>query len=193
MEVHPTGNTDITILLQAWGAGDKSAEDQLWPIIFPELKKLARRQMVRERPDHTLQTVALINEAYVRLVAWDQAKFENRAQFFRMCARMMRQILVEYARARQCKKRPQHLGKVDLDDVVLVSKSKDEVLIALDEALRELAIIHPRKSEVVVLRFFGGLSVEETAELLEISRLTVIRDWNFARAWLRLAIDGKSI
>ena len=179
------------MLLQAWSKGDKSAGDQLWLLVYSELKRMARRQMAKERPDHSLQTSALVNETYLRLVEWSQAHWENRIQFFRMCARMMRQILVDHARARQCKKRPDHLGKVVLDDVVLVSKSKGEELLALDEVLNALESIDPRKREVVEMRFFLGLSVDEIADVLKISRLTVIRDWNFARAWLRMAMSEK--
>jgi len=181
---------EITRLLRGWSEGDQSAQEKLWPIIFTELKRLARRHLAKERPGHTLQSGALVNEAYVRLVDWNNTRWQNRAQFFAMCARMMRQILVDHARARQCKKRPPQTGRTSLEEVVLVCESKGEDLLALDDALRRLAEIHPRKSEVVELRFFGGLSVEETAEVLKVSRLTVIRDWNFARAWLRTAMSG---
>lgn len=177
--------TDITVLLHAWSEGDDSAQERLWPIIFQELKHIARRHMARERPDHTLQSGALVNEAYVRLVDANDMHWSSRTQFFAMCARMMRQILVDHARARHSKKRPTHGRKLSLDDIVLVSKSKGEDLIALDDALKELAAIDPRKCEVVELRFFAGVSIEEAAEILKVSRLTVIRDWNFARVWLR--------
>ncbi len=181
---------EITRLLRGWSEGDQSAQEKLWPIIFKELRRLARRHLAKERPGHTLQSGALVNEAYVRLVEWNNTRWQNRSQFFAMCARMMRQILVDHARARQCKKRPSQTGRTSLEEVVLVCESKGEDLLALDDALRRLAEIHPRKSEVVELRFFGGLSVEETAEVLKVSRLTVIRDWNFARAWLRTAMSG---
>ena len=182
---------EITILLQAWSSGDISAQEKLWPIVFAELKRLARRQLAKERPDHTLQSGALVNEAYLRLVDWDNAQWQNRCQFFAMCARMMRQILVDHARARQLQKR--RGVKVPFEDGFLVSESKGEELLALDDALKQLATIHPRKSEVIELRFFGGLSVEETAEVLNVSRLTVIRDWNFSRAWLRETLSNTGL
>ena len=148
--------------------------------------------MRRERPDHTLQTGALVNEAYMRLVDWKQAQWRNRAHFFGMCARMMRQILVDHARAHGYQKRGGGRPIATLDEAATVSSTKSEQLVALDEALQRLASIHRRKSDVVELRFFGGLSVEETAEVLKVSRLTVIRDWNFARAWLLAEIGGKT-
>jgi len=184
---------DVTVLLHAWNEGDKSAQEKLWSIVFGELRRLARRHMARERPDHTLQSGALVNEVYVRMVDWNNTGWENRAQFFGMCARMMRQILVDHARTRHRLKRPAPTGRLSLDDVLFVSASKAEELLVLDEALKRLAEIHPRKSDVVEMRFFGGLSVEETAEVLKVSRLTVIRDWNFARAWLRLTMMGENI
>ncbi|HET9219603.1 MAG TPA: sigma-70 family RNA polymerase sigma factor [Terriglobia bacterium] len=182
---------EVTVLLRAWSAGDQTAHDKLWPIVFAELKRLARRQMARERPDHTLQSSALVNEAYVRLIDWNNAGWESRAHFFAMCARIMRQILIDHARSRRSRKRPGHAQRVSLNEVLIISDSKGEELLALDEALKKLAEIHPRKSDVVEMRFFGGLSVEETAEALKISRLTVIRDWNFARAWLRALVSGE--
>ncbi len=184
---------DVTRLLRAWSEGDRSVEQQLWPIVFAELKRLARRYMAQERPEHTLQSGALVNELYVRLHQSTNPEWANRAHFFGLCARMMRQILVDHARARQCQKRGRDGAKISLDDVALVSEEKGSQLLALDDALRHLAAIDPRKSEVVELRFFGGLSVEETAELLKVSRLTVIRDWNFARAWLLSIMQGENI
>jgi len=182
--------TDVTTLLHAWSTGDATAHKKLWSVVFSELKRLARRQMAQERPDHTLQASALVNEAYLRLVAWNNERWENRAQFFAMCARMMRQILVDHARARGCQKRPEQLARVVLSETVFVCESKNEQILALNDALERLAKIQPRKSDVVELRFFGGLSLEEIAEVLNVSRLTVIRDWNFARAWLRGVITG---
>jgi RNA polymerase sigma factor (TIGR02999 family) len=181
--------TDVTSLLQAWSAGDRSAQEKLWPVVFAELKRLARRHLAHERPDHTLQSAALVNEAYLRMVDWKNSGWQNRAQFFAMCARMMRQILVDHARTRNRLKRSG--GKISLDDIVLVSESRSEQLLALDEALNRLSKIHPRKGDVVELRFFAGLSVEEIGEVLKVSRLTVIRDWTFARAWLRTAMSGE--
>src|SRR5262245_45187485 len=184
--------SDITTLLQAWSDGNRDAHDQLWPIVHAELRRLAHRQMARERADHTLQTNALINEAYVRLVDWKDAQFKNRAHFFGMCARIMRQILVDYARSRGYQCRGGDAEIVPLDESAVIAPSKSEQLLALEEALTRLTAIQPRKGSVVELRFFGGLSVEETAELLGVSRLTVIRDWNFARAWLLAEMKGES-
>lgn len=189
---HPDTD-DVTLLLRAWTEGDRSAESKLWPIVFAELKRLARHHLANERPDHTLQSGALVNEAYVRLVAWNNAQWVNRAQFFAMCARIMRQILVDHARVHRSHKRPSSAGKLSLDDVVLVSESRREELLALDDALKRLADIHLRKSQVIELRFFGGLSFEETAQVLKVSRLTVIRDWNFARAWLQESMSGENL
>jgi RNA polymerase sigma factor (TIGR02999 family) len=175
---------EVMQLLQAWNSGDNAALERLAPIVFAELKRLARHYMAHERPGHTLESGALVNEAYLRLIHWPNAQWQNRAHFFGMCARMMRQILLDHARGRKYQKR--NAGhKVAFEDVIIVSASKSAELLALDDALKRLAEIHPRKSDVVELRFFGGLSVEETAEVLKISRLTVLRDWNFARAWLR--------
>ena len=184
---------DVTGLLRAWSEGNRSVEQQLWPIVFVELKRLAHRYMAQERLDHTLQSGALVNELYVRLQHNTNPEWANRAHFFGVCARMMRQILVDHACARQCQKRGRDGAKISLDDVSLVSESKGSQLLALDDALRQLAAIDLRKSEVVELRFFGGLSVEETAELLKVSRLTVIRDWNFARAWLLSVMRGENM
>src|SRR5215467_5293799 len=164
---------EVTRLLQEWTSGDKAALEKLAPLVFAELRRLARRHMAQERPDHTLESGALVNEAYLRIVRWPTARWENRAHFFGMCARMMRQILVDHARARHYQKRDAGL-KVSFDDAVTVSDSdsKGAELLELDEALKRLAAIHKRKSDVVELRFFGGLSVEEIAEVLNVSRLT---------------------
>jgi RNA polymerase sigma factor (TIGR02999 family) len=183
---------DLTSLLQAWETGDRSVEQRLWPIVFAELKRLARRNMARERPDHTLQSDALINEVYLRMSGGKNTHWANRAHFFGMCARMMREVLVDHARARQTHKRGGSESRVSLDGIALVLEKKGTQLLALDDAMKELAKTHPRKSDVVEMRFFGGLSFEETAEVLKISRLTVIRDWNFARAWLMSVINGES-
>jgi RNA polymerase sigma factor (TIGR02999 family) len=184
--------SDITALLQAWTDGDRSVHDQLWHIVHAELRRLAHRQMARERPDHTLQTNALVNEAYMRLVDWKQAHFKNRAHFFGMSARIMRQILVDYARSRGYQRRGGDAVTEPLDESAVIAPSRSEQLLALEEALTRLAAIQPRKGSVVELRFFGGLSVEETAEVLGVSRLTVIRDWNFARAWLLAEMKGEN-
>jgi len=181
---------EVTQLLQAWTSGDKAALEKLAPIVFPELRRLARRHMVHERPDHTLESGALVNEVYLRMVHWPDARWQNRAHFFGMCARMMRQILVDHARARKYRKRDAG-HRVCFEDIVIISDSKGAELVALDDALKRLAEIHTRKSDVIELRFFGGLSLEEIAEVLNVSRLTVIRDWNFARAWLRSELSRK--
>jgi RNA polymerase sigma factor (TIGR02999 family) len=181
---------EVTRLLQEWTSGDKAALERLVPLVFAELRRLARRHMAQERPDHTLESGALVNEVYLRLIHWPNARWQNRAHFFGMCARMMRQILVDHARARNYQKRDPGL-KVRFEEAVIISDSKTEELLALDEALKRLAAIQKRKSDVVELRFFGGLSLEEIAEVLNVSRLTVIRDWNFARAWLRSEVTAK--
>jgi RNA polymerase sigma-70 factor (ECF subfamily) len=186
----PPSRSDVTALLHAWSAGDQSAKETLWTIVFPELGRLARRHMRRERPDHTLQTGAVVNEAYLRLVDWKKAEWRNRAHFFGMCARIMRQILVDHARAHRYRKRGGDYRFETLDETAPLSTTRSEQFIALDDAMQRLASISKRKSDVVELRFFGGLSVEETAEALGVSRLTVIRDWNFARAWLRAEMSG---
>ena len=184
--------SDVTELLQAWSDGDRGAQDKLWPIVFAELSRLAHRHMRLERPNHTLQTGALVNEAYLRLVDWRNAQWRSRAHFFGMCARVMRQILVDHARAHGYEKRGGGLQIETLDETAVVSPPKGNQVVELDEAMKRLASIHSRKSDVVELRFFGGLSVEETAQVLKVSRVTVIRDWNFARAWLLSEISGNT-
>ena len=183
--------SDVTALLRAWNGGDQTAKDALWTIVFPELRRVAHRYMRAERPTHTLQTGALVNEAYLRLVDWKKAEWRNRAHFLGMCARIMRQILVDHARARGYQKRGGDPRLEALDEAATLSPTRSEQFIALDEAIEKLASISKRKSDVVELRFFGGLTVEETAEALGISRLTVIRDWNFARAWLRAEMSRR--
>jgi RNA polymerase sigma factor (TIGR02999 family) len=180
----------VTALLHAWSDGDALAHDRLWTIVHDELRRLAHHHMNGERQDHTLQTSALVNEVYMRLVNWKSARWKNRAHFFGMCARIMRQILVDYARARGYQRRGSNVVLEHLDESAIVSPSKGEQLLALADALTRLSAIQPRKGSVVELRFFGGLSVEETAEVLCVSRLTVIRDWNFARAWLLADMNG---
>jgi RNA polymerase sigma factor (TIGR02999 family) len=184
--------SNVTTLLQAWRAGDDTVTEKLWAIVFPELKRLAHQCMREERPNHLLQTGALVNEAYLRLVDWKKAHWHNRAHFFGMCARIMRQILVDDARAQGYEKRGGGLRIEVLDEAVTFSPTRSDQLVALDDALQRLAAISKRKSDVVELRFFGGLTVEETAQLLGVSRLTVIRDWNFARAWLLAEMSGKN-
>jgi RNA polymerase sigma factor (TIGR02999 family) len=185
--------SDVTALLHAWSSGDSSAKEKLWTLVFPELDRLAHRYMRKERIDHTLQTAALVNEAYLRLVDWRKAEWQNRAHFVGMCARIMRQILVDHARSHGYKKRGGDLQIETLDEAATVSPVRSAQLIVLDEAMKRLASISQRKSDVVELRFFGGLTVEETAAALGVSRLTVIRDWNFAKAWLLAEMSGKNL
>jgi RNA polymerase sigma factor (TIGR02999 family) len=178
--------------LLAWGQGDVRAFDRLVPLVHSELRRLARRHMGRERPGHTLQATALVNEAYLRLVAVNRVRWQNRAHFFAMAARMMRRILVDSARARGNDKRGGGARKVSLNDALVVADEPAQDLVALDEALTALEEIHPRKSQVVELRFFGGLSLEETAEALHISTDTVKRDWRFAKLWLLRELKAES-
>jgi RNA polymerase sigma factor (TIGR02999 family) len=173
-----------TELLVAWGRGEQRAFDELVPLVQDELRRIAKRYMARERPDHTLQATALVNEAYLRLIDLKQIRWQDRAHFFAMSARVMRRILVDFARARRQEKRGGGAKKVTLDEALVVSSESGQDLVALDEALTELAKVHPRKSEVVELRYFGGLSLEETAEALSVSIDTVKRDWRFAKLWL---------
>jgi RNA polymerase sigma factor (TIGR02999 family) len=180
----PIPSSRPTDLLLAWGRGETRAFDQLVPLVHDELRRLAKRYMARERADHTLQATALVNEAYLRLIDLKQIRWQDRAHFFAMSARVMRRILVDFARARRQDKRGGGARKVTLDEALVVSAESGQDLVALDEALTELAKVHPRKSEVVELRFFGGLSLEETAEALRISIDTVKRDWRFAKLWL---------
>jgi RNA polymerase sigma-70 factor, ECF subfamily len=180
-----TGSQEITQLLIAWSGGDQSALDRLIPQVHDELRRLARRHMAGERPGHTLQTTALVNEAYLRLIDSSRVKWQNRAHFFAVSAQLMRRILVDYARARLKKKRSGGAVHVSLDEDMLIDREPGGELVALDEALKRLSAFDERKSKVVELRYFGGLSVEETAEVLEISTATVLRDWQLAKTWLQ--------
>src|SRR3989442_4173317 len=176
---------DVTQLLLAWGDGDQAALENLMPLVFEELRRLAHRYMRRERPDHTLQTSALVNEAYLRLVEQKGVQWQNRAQFFGIAAQLMRRILVDYARMRRYAKRGGAVRPVQLDEAMIVSEERAADVVALDDALKSLAEIDPRKSQIVELRFFGGLSIEEAAEVLKVSPGTVMREWTLAKAWLR--------
>jgi RNA polymerase sigma factor (TIGR02999 family) len=184
---------EVTQLLNAWGSGDQSALEKLMPLIYDELHRLADRYMAHERPEHTLQTSALVNEAYVRLVDQRDVHWENRAQFFGIAATSMRRILVSYARSRNRAKRGGGALQVPLDDVALLSDERAAEMVALDEALEHLAGVDSRKSQVVELRYFGGLSIDETAEVLKVSPGTVMRDWTLAKAWLRRQITGQNL
>jgi len=170
-------------MLAAWSDGDEAALERLVPVIHAELRRLARRYLARERPGHTLQTSALVNEAYLRLIKWKGARFQDRAHFFGVSAQLMRRILVDFARARP-HAGAQEVRRVELEEALVVSRGRDRDLVALDEALVELAKLDGRKARVVELRFFGGLSVEETAEVLQVSPVTVMREWAKAKAWL---------
>lgn len=168
----------------AWGDGDEEALARIAPLVHAELYRLAKRYMSRERPDHLLQTSALINEAYLRLIDWKAVRWQNRAHFFGVAAQMMRRILVDFTRQRPRVEREVEAVKITLDDVMSVAGERDGDLLALDEALTSLAKLDERKSQIVELRFFGGLSVDETAEVMKIAPITVMREWNKAKAWL---------
>ena len=174
----------VTGLLLDWSNGDKAAYDKLVPLVYDELHRLARHYMSREREGHTLQTSALVNEAYLRLVDQRRVRWQNRAHFFAISAQVMRRILVDYARKQRRVKRGGARQQVSLDDALAISNERSPDLVALDEALNDLTEIDERKARVVELRFFGGLDVNETAEALDIHPNTVVNDWRFAKAWL---------
>ena len=182
---------DVTQLLVAWGNGDSAARDALMPLVHDELRRLAHRYMGRERAHHTLQTSALVNEAYLRLIDQKDVKWQNRAHFYGIAAQMMRRILVDYARKRGFLKRGGDFRAVPLEEAMIVSPERAAEVVALDDALNSLAQLDVRKSKIIELRFFGGLSIEETAEVLGVSPGTVMRDWTFAKAWLRREITGQ--
>jgi RNA polymerase sigma factor (TIGR02999 family) len=175
---------EVTQWLQEWSQGDQAALDKLMPLVYAELRQIARRYMNSQNPGHTLQTTALINEAYLKLINQPDKQWQNRSHFFAVAAQAMRHILVDYARSKQYAKRGGGAQQVSLDDALSVSNERAGELVALDDALRRLAEIDHRKSLIVELRFFGGLSVEETAEALKVSSITVMRDWSLAKAWL---------
>jgi RNA polymerase sigma-70 factor, ECF subfamily len=181
---------EVGTLLQAWSDGDRTALDKLTPIVYKELHRLARYYLRGERAGHSLQTTALVNEAYLRLADYKRMRWENRAHFFAVSAQLMRRILVDHAR-RHNQKRGGGVPHLSLEETAVVGVGRDEDLVALDDALEALARLDPRKARVVELRFFGGLSVEETAEVLKISAVTVMRDWTTARAWLYREMTGE--
>jgi RNA polymerase sigma-70 factor, ECF subfamily len=183
---------EVTQLLRAWSAGDQDALDQLTPLVYRELHRAAKRYMARQQPDHTLQTTALVNEVYLRLVAFKEAKWEDRAHFFAVCAQLMRRILTDWARGQQYLKRGKQAPHVALDQALVVSPERGSDLVALDEALKSLSEVNVRRSQVVELRFYGGLSVDETAAVLKVSPETVMRDWRLARAWLMRELSEKT-
>jgi RNA polymerase sigma-70 factor (ECF subfamily) len=180
----PNSDNGPTELLRAWSQGDGSALDRLVPLVYDELHRLARRYMRQERPDHTLQATSLVNEAYLRLIDVNRVEWRNRAHFLALAAQMMRRILVEFARNRHRQKRGGGAVPVSLDDVLELPNSKDCNLAALSDALTALGAFDARMSQVVELRFFGGLTVEETADVLNVSAETVMREWKTAKAWL---------
>jgi len=180
----------VSALLAQWQAGDEEAMRTLVPLVYDELRRLAHRYLQKERPDHTLQSTALVHEAYVRLVKQEGGKFQNRAHFFAICAQLMRQILIEYARSQRAAKRDRGQKVTLNDEVALVKKSRSVDLVALDEALEGLAKLDAQQSRIVELRFFGGLSIEETSQVLGISPATVKRDWSTAKAWLHHEMSG---
>ena len=182
---------EVTRLLGEWSGGDEGALGKLIPLVQPELHRLAHHYMSRERAGHTLQTTALLDEAYLRLVDNTKRSWQNRTHFVAAAAQLMRRIMVDHARERQSLKRGAGALKVTLDEAALVTKTRSEELIALDEALEKLAVQDRRKSQIVELRYFGGLTAEETAEFLNLSLRTVEREWNMAKAWLYRALSGE--
>ena len=179
-----TSPQEVTRLLHAWACGDRAALNQLIPLVYDELHRLAHIYMARESPGHTLQSSALVNEAYLRLVDASQVEWKNRAHFYAISANLMRQILIEFARTRGSRKRGGNLHQVAFDEGLVPSLLRYRDLIALDDALNALAAIDPREAKVVELRFFGGLSADETAEVLKVSSKTVLREWAHAKVWL---------
>src|SRR3989442_8538840 len=175
---------EVTQLLIEWSNGDKAALDKLMPLIYEELRRLARHYMSREHPGHTLQTTAVVNEAYLRLVNRKRVRWQNRAHFFAIAAQLMRSILVDHARSHAYAKRGGGARKIGLDEAMIISQQRAAEVVALDDALKQLAEIDPQQSRIVELRFFGGLTIEETAEVLGLSPATIKREWSTAKAWL---------
>ena len=183
-KLSPSKPHEISELLEQWSGGNQAALDQLYPLVYEELRRLARSYMRREPKGHTLQTTALINEAYVRLVDQQSVRWQNRSHFFAISAQIMRRILVDHARRHLQAKRGGGAKRISLDEVMIVAKERSEEVLMLDEALSNLAQLDPRRSQVVELRYFAGLNNSEIASVLKISENTVMRDWNLARAWL---------
>src|SRR5260370_22715328 len=184
MDTPSASQQRVTELLALWSQGDDAALAELTPLVYEELRRLAHRHMGRQRPDHTLQTTALVNEAYLRLADQTNPRWQNRAHFFAVAARAMRQILISYARSQRAQKRGGGALKVELDEVAIVSPEESKEIVDLHEALERLAALDSRKAQVVELKYFGGLNYDEIAEVLKISRVTVRRDWEFASRWL---------
>jgi RNA polymerase sigma factor (TIGR02999 family) len=187
-----TSSHDVTQLLQAWSVGEPDALAKLTPLVYQELRRLAQRYMAQERPGQTLQATALVHEAYLRLVGVKKLNWQNRAQFFGVSAQFMRRILVDRARSRRSLKRGRDAQPVSFDEALVLSPEPGQDLVALDDALKTLATMDPRRSRVVELRFFGGLTVEETAEVLHVSPETVMHDWKLAKAWLLRELGGSA-
>jgi RNA polymerase sigma factor (TIGR02999 family) len=185
-------STEVSQLLQGWRAGDRQALDALLPLVYKELRRVAHFQLRNERPNHSLQSAGLVNEAYLRLVGMSSPQWESRTHFFAIAAQLMRQILVDYARRHGAAKRGANMPKVTLEDAMVASRRKDMDVIALDDALTDLGKIDPRQSRVVELRYFAGLSLEEISQVMEIAPATVQRDWTAARAWLHREMRRKS-
>lgn len=179
-----SSSPQVSALLVNWGHGDQGAREALIPLVYEELRRIARRRLWRERPNHTLQSAALVNEAYLRLVRQEPAQWQNRAHFFGVAAQLMRQILVDHARNRLAAKRGAGVSRLTLDPQIGLPQKREVDLMALDDALNRLAELDPQQSRIVELRFFGGLSIEETSVVLDISPATVKREWTTARAWL---------
>src|SRR5688572_5820261 len=180
---------EITQLLLKWSEGDKDALDLLIKLVQPELRRLARKYMQRENPAHTLQTSALINEAYVRLISQQDVEWQNRGHFFAVAAQVMRHILIDHARKHQVARRGGGLLRVSLDETAVASHERASEFVALDEALTKLAVVDARKSQIVEMKFFGGLTVDEIAEVMKLSPITIKREWRAAKAWLHLEIN----
>jgi RNA polymerase sigma-70 factor, ECF subfamily len=183
---------EVTQLLIAWSNGDKAALDQLAPLVNRELHRLAHHYMRREHAGHTLQTSALVNEAYLKLIGQKHVRWKNRAHFFALSAQLMRRILVDHARGRKYAKRGGEAQRISFRETLIASSERGTDLVALDEALNKLTAIDPRKGQVVELRFFGGLSVDETAEVLQLSAVTVMREWSMAKAWLYNSLNNEA-
>ncbi len=181
----------VTQLLIAWSGGDQSALEKLAPLVYAELRRLAQRYMGHERPGHTLAPTALVNEAFIRLIGPSKIEWQSRAHFFAISAQLMRRILVDFARSRQYQKRGGGVARVEFDEALVVTPERDADLVALDDALEALAKVDPRKARVVELRFFGGLNVEEAAQVLGVSGDTVRRDWRLAKVWLLREVKRK--
>jgi RNA polymerase sigma factor (TIGR02999 family) len=184
MDEHSVSPHRVTELLAQWSHGDNAALAELSPLVYEELRRVAHRHMEGQRPGHTLQTTALVNEAYLRLADQTDPHWQNRAHFFAVAARAMRQILVSYARTQQAQKRGGGAVKIELDEAALVSPQESKQIVELHEALEQLSTLDSRKAQVVELKYFGGLNYDEIAEVLKISRITVRRDWEFAKVWL---------